>query len=111
VSLGHVLGVPFTTLEPWPDALVLLGGAGFPVVALTPDRSAQPIHTVDVAPDARLALAIGAEGPGLSAPVLAGADRRVRIPMAAGVDSLNVVSAAAVALHHFALRATGEGPG
>ena len=43
---------------------------------------------------------MGAEGPGLSDRALAGADRRVRIAMAPGADSLNVATAAAVALHH-----------
>jgi tRNA G18 (ribose-2'-O)-methylase SpoU len=47
----------------------------------------------------RTALLLGAEGPGLSAAALTAADLRVRIPMAAGVDSLNVATAAAVAFH------------
>ena len=42
---------------------------------------------------------LGAEGPGLPAATLAAADRRVRIPLAPGVDSLNVATAAAVAFH------------
>ena len=49
----------------------------------------------------RVALLVGAEGPGLTAAALAVADRHVRIPMAAGVDSLNVATAAAIVLHHF----------
>ncbi len=51
-------------------------------------------------PPARWAVLLGAEGPGLSAGALAAADRRVRIPMASGVDSLNVATAAAVAFAH-----------
>jgi len=47
----------------------------------------------------RVALLLGAEGPGLSEEALDAADVRVRIPMAAGVDSLNVATAAAVAFH------------
>ncbi len=46
-----------------------------------------------------MALLLGAEGPGLTATALDRASRRVRIPMAAGVDSLNVATAAAIALH------------
>ena len=46
----------------------------------------------------RLALVVGAEGPGLTEPALASVDRRVRIPMAEGVDSVNVATAAAIAL-------------
>ena len=48
----------------------------------------------------RWAVLLGAEGPGLTDAALAAADRLVRIPMAAGVDSLNVATAAAVAFAH-----------
>ena len=50
----------------------------------------------------RLALMLGAEGPGLSPAVLAEADVRVRIPLAADVDSLNVAAAAAIAFYALA---------
>ena len=46
----------------------------------------------------RVALLVGAEGPGLTDAALAAVDRRVRIPMAPGVDSVNVATAAAIAL-------------
>ncbi|MCU1352939.1 MAG: rRNA methyltransferase, partial [Acidimicrobiales bacterium] len=49
-----------------------------------------------------VAVLVGAEGPGLTAAALAAADHRVRIPMAGGVDSVNVATAAAIALHHLA---------
>ena len=49
-----------------------------------------------------MALVVGAEGPGLTAAALAAATRRVRIPLAPGVDSLNVATAAAVALYALA---------
>jgi tRNA G18 (ribose-2'-O)-methylase SpoU len=55
-----------------------------------------------VAIRARQALVVGAEGPGLTARALGAADRRVRIPMAPGVDSLNVATAAAIALSRLA---------
>lgn len=55
------------------------------------------------------AVMVGAEGPGLSEAALAAADRRVRIPMAAGVDSLNVATAAAVALHRLSGSLAGAG--
>jgi tRNA G18 (ribose-2'-O)-methylase SpoU len=58
-----------------------------------------PLSTVDPS-EPRLALLLGAEGPGLTAEALAAADARVRIPMASGVDSLNVATAAAIALYH-----------
>jgi tRNA G18 (ribose-2'-O)-methylase SpoU len=94
VSMGHVLRVPFAVARAWP-----LGALDHTVVALTPGPDARPIG--DVPPPARLALLVGAEGPGLSAAAIAAADLHVRIPMAPGADSLNVATAAAVALHHF----------
>jgi tRNA G18 (ribose-2'-O)-methylase SpoU len=95
VSMGHVLRVPFARL-PAPSALP---AAGFRVLALTPQPPAVPLSDVDPALP-RAALLVGAEGPGLSAEALAAADLRVRIPMESGVDSLNVATAAAIALHH-----------
>ncbi|HET9443395.1 MAG TPA: RNA methyltransferase [Acidimicrobiales bacterium] len=100
VSMGQVLRVPFARLPGWPGALGGLRDLGFEVLALTPDPEADDLRTVAVRP--RQALLVGAEGPGLSAAALAAAGRRVRIAMAAGVDSLNVSTAAAVALHHLA---------
>jgi tRNA G18 (ribose-2'-O)-methylase SpoU len=55
------------------------------------------LDKVEVAVDDRVAVLLGAEGPGLSADALATSDMQVRIPMSAGVDSLNVAAAAAVA--------------
>jgi len=97
VSMGHVLRVPFTRAAPWPAALDRLRDEGFEVLALTPSADADDIASVSR--QARQALLVGAEGTGLSAAALAASDRRVRIPMAPGVDSLNVATAAAVALH------------
>ena len=68
------------------------------LLALTP--AADAIELRSVVPPTRWARVAGAEGPGLSAAALAAADRRVRIPMAPGVDSLNVATAAAVAFAH-----------
>ncbi|HET6809872.1 MAG TPA: RNA methyltransferase [Acidimicrobiales bacterium] len=103
VSMGAVLTVPYTYIEPWPDGLGALGVHGFSLVALTPEPAADPLEAVArglVAPDgAGVALVLGSEGPGLSPGALAACDRRVRIAMEAGVDSLNVATAAAVALH------------
>jgi tRNA G18 (ribose-2'-O)-methylase SpoU len=97
VSMGHVLSVPWGRIEPWPEALAGLRQAGFTIVALTPAADAEPL--VPTGADDRLALVLGAEGPGLSAAMVAAADRRCRIPMTAGADSLNVASAAAVAFY------------
>jgi tRNA G18 (ribose-2'-O)-methylase SpoU len=102
VSLGHVLRVPFTRLVPWPGSLHLLRDAGFELLALTPAPGAERIEAVSSElQGSRVALIVGAEGPGLSAEVLAMC-RRARVPMAPGVDSLNVAVATAVALHRFA---------
>lgn len=109
VSLGHVLRVPWARLDPLPAGLDALRVQGFVIVALTPDAGAEPIDALadelaarsaaSTTVPARLALVVGAEDQGLSAASLAAADRRVRIPIAPGVDSLNVATAAAIAFH------------
>jgi tRNA G18 (ribose-2'-O)-methylase SpoU len=93
VSLGHVLHVPFART---PDPVALLREHGFVTYALTP---AGDVRVEDAPGAERVALLVGAEGPGLKAETLARADHRVRIPMREGVDSLNVATAAAIALH------------
>jgi tRNA G18 (ribose-2'-O)-methylase SpoU len=99
VSMGHVLRVPFAELPgPWPDSLNRLRAHGFRVAALTPRPDAVALTGTAVGSE-RVALLLGAEGPGLSEEALAAADVRVRIPMTSGVDSLNVATAAAVAFH------------
>ena len=108
VSIGHVLTVPWTRAEPWPATLDLVGELGFTVLALTPAADARRIESVtppsstQPSGPGRIAILVGAEGPGLSDAALARSATRVRIPMAAGVDSLNVATAAAVAFAHFA---------
>lgn len=101
VSLGHAARLPFCRLSPWPQALSLLGQHGYSPVALTPAGHAEDVRQVarELA-GTPVALLVGAEGPGLSAGVLAKV-RNARIPMAPGVGSLNVATAAAVALHCF----------
>jgi tRNA G18 (ribose-2'-O)-methylase SpoU len=98
VSMGHVLHVPFSRLDSWPGTLSALRHDGWRVLALTPERSARSLDSV--LPDQRTAILVGAEDVGLSTSALDLADDRVRIPMADGVDSLNVATAAAVAFHH-----------
>ena len=94
VSMGHVMHVPFGRFEQWPSALDDLRTLGFTVAALTPDVDASPIDDFRAE---RVAWLLGAEGPGLTDDALRLADARVRIPMADGVDSLNVGTAAAIA--------------
>jgi tRNA G18 (ribose-2'-O)-methylase SpoU len=96
VSMGHVLRVPFAHVTEWPAGLHRLRADGFRVLALTPG-SATPLHRA-VRPG-RTALLLGAEGPGLTDEALGAADVRVCIPMSGEVDSLNVATAAAIALY------------
>lgn len=95
VSIGTTLDVPFARLEPWPAALHSVAAAGFDLVALTPSGD-EVLGRRPPAP--RTALLLGAEGPGLSPGALDAASRRVTIPMASSVDSLNVATAAALAV-------------
>jgi tRNA G18 (ribose-2'-O)-methylase SpoU len=98
VSMGHVLTVPWTITPPWPGALDALRGAGFTTLALTP-AGATTIRERVRGPGERVAILLGAEGPGLTDEALAVANERVRIPMQPGADSLNVAVAAAVAAY------------
>jgi tRNA G18 (ribose-2'-O)-methylase SpoU len=127
VSMGQVLRLPFCRLAPWPSALSELRAAGFVVVALDPGATEtidaavpglgrrsedDPPTGLDRPPGAevvtestevraptRLAVLVGAEGHGLTEAARQAAGHRVRIPMAPGVDSLNVATALAIALH------------
>ena len=101
VSMGEVLSLPFTRLEPWPDALAKVSAAGFRLLALTPRSGATPITDVNVSAGERVALLFGAEGPGLSDDAIRAADELVGIPLRPGIDSLNVGHAAAIAFHRF----------
>lgn len=104
VSMGAVFSVPYARLDTWPRGLEAVREAGFKLLALTPDDKATAID--EAAPDRldRVALMLGAEGDGLSTQALVAADEWVRIPMAHGVDSLNVGAAAAVAFYAVATR-------
>lgn len=96
VSMGTVFQVPWTRIDPWPDALQSLRERGFTTAALALTDTAVSLGDFEV-PE-RVALVLGTEGDGISARGLAAADVHVRIPMAGGVDSLNVAAASAVAL-------------
>jgi tRNA G18 (ribose-2'-O)-methylase SpoU len=103
VSIGSSLCLPFARLARWPDDLRMLRERGHVIVALTPRGSAIDITefgTTRPVPE-RLALLVGAEGSGLSAPALEAADYEVRIAMQPGSDSLNVATASGIALHRF----------
>ena len=108
VSMGAVFAIPYSRMTDWRDGLAELRAAGFTLLALTPDEGATPIAesfsnlSGPQSQTARAGLLLGTEGDGLSSRWLHEADAAVRIPMspaarAAGVDSLNVVAAAAIA--------------
>ena len=101
VSMGTVFQVPWTVVEDWDGCLAALAEHGFSLVALTPSADAQDLRALAAAQPDKVAIVLGTEGPGLSRESLERCER-VRIPMSAGVDSLNVAAAAAVAL--FALQ-------
>lgn len=103
VSMGHVLRVPFAWTGDWPGELAALRAEGWPIAALATNpeaRGPEALAPWRIDREQRLAILVGAEGPGLHPQTLALADTVVRIPMAPGVDSLNVVVAAGIALSH-----------
>lgn len=98
VAMGAVFSLPWTRMEGWYDVMPQLSQAGFTTVALTPSGETD---LAAAAPDlvGKVCIVVGAEGHGLSRRWLSSADVRVRIPMAGGVDSLNVAAAAAIACY------------
>lgn len=97
VSMGTVLQVPWTRLGPWDAAAHDL--AGFHLAALALADDAVPLRQFAATAPERVALVLGAEGDGLTPEALAAADTIVKIPMAHGIDSLNVAATAAVAMY------------
>jgi len=95
VSVGAVLKVPFAVGESAAELLSALRDTGFEAISLSP-RGEWDIATLDQPP--RVALVLGAEGPGLPDGILC-ATRTARIAMSGSFDSLNVATAAAIALH------------
>lgn len=97
-SMGAALSVPFVKAAQWPGAIRDLRTDGFTVVALTPRVAAAPLE--DVRRGTKLALLVGAEGNGLSDAAMREATLLARIPTTVDVDSLNVATAAAIAMYH-----------
>jgi tRNA G18 (ribose-2'-O)-methylase SpoU len=100
VSMGTVLQVPWTRIGDWESTAELL--AGFHVAALALAEGAVPLREFAATAPERVALVLGAEGEGLTTEALAAADTIVTIPMAHGIDSLNVAATAAVAMYALA---------
>jgi len=103
VSMGAALQLPWAHAHDWETewepSLARLRAAGVTLIALTPcgGVDVESLGT-RISPRSRVALLVGAEHDGLRAATLAAADLRVRVPMVAGMDSLNLVTACAVAL-------------
>jgi len=102
-SMGFALSVPFGQVAPWPAALRELREDDWQVIAMTPDIAARPLREIAAATRGqRCAVVLGHEGDGLTGAALDACTHRARIPMAAGVDSLNVATAAALAFYELA---------
>ena len=100
VSMGHALLVPYAWATAWPGDLTMLRDKGFRVLAMTPDPTAPTLsEAMPTVGDGRVAILVGAEGPGLTETAMRTSDVRVRIPMSRGTDSLNVATAAALAFY------------
>lgn len=100
VSMGHALLVPFARAQRWPNELKIMRDNGFRLLAMTPDLQAQTLAAaMEALGDQKVAVLVGAEGPGLTETAMRAADVRVRIPMSRGTDSLNVATAAALAFY------------
>ena len=103
-SMGAALRVPFARADAsdWPEVLLRVRRAGFAIVALTPREPSETLDAFCARPrPPKMALVVGTEGAGLTPAVESAADYRVRIPISADVDSLNLASATAIALYYF----------
>ena len=95
VSMGTVFQVPWAYLpEDW---LGLLRDMGFRTAAMALRRDSRPVDDPELKRAEKLAVVLGTEGEGLRQSTIDGCDYTVLIPMANGVDSLNVAAASAVA--------------
>jgi tRNA G18 (ribose-2'-O)-methylase SpoU len=99
-SMGQVFALPHARMAALPQGLEQLHEAGVTTIALTPSGE---IELRDMDRPDKVAIVLGAEGPGLTAEAMHAANHRVRIGMRNDVDSLNVANAAAIAFHHFAI--------
>ena len=110
VSMGTVFQVPWTrigdTADQWPgQGMALLQSLGFRTVAMALSDDAVSIEDPRLAAEEKLAIVLGTEGDGLASATIAACDYTACIPMAHGVDSLNVAAASAVAFWQLRSRA------
>jgi tRNA G18 (ribose-2'-O)-methylase SpoU len=101
VSIGAALRLPYAIDDRWPASLHVMRAAGGRVLAMTPRAPSRDLEDAiaTLTPGTAIAILIGHEGDGLTAHAMDAADERVRITLAPEVDSLNVATAAAIALH------------
>jgi tRNA G18 (ribose-2'-O)-methylase SpoU len=114
VSMGAVFSLPWARLVDWRNAPHLLSAAGFLTVALSlaPDAIELSELAATITSQTRIAVLLGTEGAGLSTRWSDGAAVRARIPMSAGIDSLNVAAAGAIACYALSARGlTGQSSG
>lgn len=101
VSMGHVLRIPFARIPgsptTWQRGLADLQQEGYRVVAMTPNTETMLAEAV--AGGGKIAVMVGAEGPGLTEHAMRSADIRAKIPMSPGTDSLNVATSAAIGFY------------
>ncbi len=98
VSMGTVFQVPWTRIDNWPDlGLKSLNDLGFKTAAMALTDRSVSLDDPALNAEKRLAIVLGTEGDGLANSTIAACDYTVRIPMAHGVDSLNVAVAAGIA--------------
>jgi tRNA G18 (ribose-2'-O)-methylase SpoU len=103
-SMAASLTIPYAR-APWPDALRELGEAGWATIAMTPAHDAPLLQ--DVAANLLnrpVAIVLGHEGDGLTGEAARACTHRARIAIADGVDSVNVATAAAIALYEIGRR-------
>lgn len=98
VSMGTVLQVPWTRVGDWTSTRNLLKASGFHLAALALEPGAVSLREFAATAPDRVALVLGAEGEGLTREAIEAADTVITIPMAHGIDSLNVAATAAVAM-------------
>jgi len=101
VSTGAALRLPYAIDDEWPGGLRAMQASGARVLALTPRPPARELDEAlaSMGTGTAVALLVGHEGDGLSDAAMLAAGERVRIALAPGVDSLNVATAAGIALH------------
>ena len=98
--MGNAQRVPDAWATSWPGDLELLRDNGFRLLAMTPEPSARPLpDAMTSLAEERVAILVGAEGPGLTERAMRASDMRVHIQMSRGTDSLNVATAAALAFY------------